>query len=329
MSIVPDLKDIVSSTSGARVSERTFQVPCEPFEDVLPDRYPHLFTTLDLMDSFLSEPQRRELDGLVGDLSHDPHLRGIIARELDRSSLSAAGYLILDFSDVVSSQLTIRDYIILTATCSIFGQPFGAFRRHGLWKPIDVNPVIDPWRAGGAGFNPLHIDFVNATLPPDYTCFYCVREDPLGEGDSIVSNHLRVFSMLSPDQRALALRPAVYEGKFFDLVGIGSEMRPFPLFEVGTNGSLTCRFTAKSLYVKGDTETEIVTLIKEISELLDRYALTFRLRQKQLLIVDQGIACHGRMPLGDGQAEIPAEQRRLLMQIFMKKMNLDAAVPKD
>ena len=125
--------------------------------------------------------------------------------------------------------------------------------------------------------------------------------------------------MLSPKQKELAVEPAIFEGKFFDLVGIGSELQPFPLYEQRSEGSMTCRFTAKSLHVKGETDKTYVDLIQQISELLDQNSVAFPLRPKQMLIVDQGIACHGRLPLGNDQDDIPPERRRLLMQIFMRK----------
>jgi hypothetical protein len=131
--------------------------------------------------------------------------------------------------------------------------------------------------------------------------------------------------MLTAKQKKLALKPAIYEGKFFDLIGIGSELQPFPLYEYRHDGSMICRFTAKSLYVKGEIDEVLCALVRQINELLDQHSVAFGLRRKQLLIVDQGIACHGRLPMGNGQNEIPPERRRLLMQIFMRKFSNGAA----
>lgn len=150
MSIGHELRRLYLGAVDTGVAARTFAVPSAPFDAVLPERYERLFATFDLRASALSDFQYQELAGVVRELSRDLRLREMMEKNwTDRPD--ATGSLILDFSNVVSDRLCVRDHIVLTATCTIFGRPFGAFRKFGLWKPIDVNPAIDPWRAGAPG----------------------------------------------------------------------------------------------------------------------------------------------------------------------------------
>lgn len=51
-------------------------------------------------------------------------------------------------------------------------------------EALGANPAIDPMRATGSGCNPLHVDVVNATEPPDYINDHPPPSLPPGEAVS-------------------------------------------------------------------------------------------------------------------------------------------------
>ena len=59
------------------------------------------------------------------------------------------------------------------------------------WRLLGVDPDRPLDRSGGTGDQPPHMDFVNASLPPDYVFLYCARPDPLGGGASLVAADAR------------------------------------------------------------------------------------------------------------------------------------------
>src|ERR1039457_4105729 len=118
-------------------------------------------------------------------LQHCPSVDSL-TRQI-RLQLTRHGFAVIDFTSLPADIDLAVDRTIMTALLSAVGTPVQIFNKWPLWKPIYTMTEVEPSRAGGTGFIPLHMDFVNAEHPPDYTCLLCLRDDPLGGGHSIVS----------------------------------------------------------------------------------------------------------------------------------------------
>lgn len=209
-----------------------------------------------------------------------------------------------------------------TAILSWLGRPLRAFDQWPLWKPLGTNLAIDPMRATGSGYNPLHIDVVNATLPPDYSALLCVRPDPQGEGFSIVSQLRRAVERLSEQERALLAEPVYRDGAFYDLTGVGDEYAPFPVLDDLPPTEGFVRFTAKMLPEmdpKDPHTCAVHALERELITDQQRFLLGFG----DLIVVNQHYCVHGREKLGDNQETVPGERRRLLWQMFLRAGKAD------
>ncbi|MFE5677299.1 TauD/TfdA family dioxygenase [Streptomyces erythrochromogenes] len=203
---------------------------------------------------------------------------------------------------------------LATAYAAEVAIPFSPFPRWPLWKPIGVKVDKDPGKSSGIGYNAFHMDIVNGTLPPDYTTLLCVRRDPLGGGPSILSDGHAAVSRLSEDCRALLSASAYHYGTFFDLHGVGEEYAQFPVLD-GPNGFV--RFTAKMLQ-RSELGPAYADAARQLEEELVRGQVSFMLEPGDYLIVNQRRFLHGREALQDGQETIPAADRRLLLQLFLR-----------
>jgi hypothetical protein len=224
------------------------------------------------------------------------------------------GYVRLRFDNALLERGDAELVAILTAVCTAIARPVHVFDRWPLWKPIGVSFDIDPRRATGVGFNPLHMDVVNAVTPPDYVAFFCRRADPAGGGHSVIANMRRAFDRISPGARR-ALRDARFcEGAFYGLSGVGAELRPFPfLDESGEAARL--RFTAKMLpELESGAERDA---LKEFNDAMLEDMDIFLLGEADMMLVNQWECAHGRLPLGEGQRAIAEGDRRLVFQCFL------------
>ncbi len=210
-----------------------------------------------------------------------------------------------------------------TILLSWLGTPLRAFDKWPLWKPLGTNLTIDPMRATGSGYNPLHIDVVNATEPPDYSALLCVRPDPRGEGHSIVSQLRRAVDRLSDGERALLAEPVFHDGAFYDLTGVGKEYDPFPVLDGLPASEGFVRFTAKML-PDMDLRDPHTSAVRALERELIAEQKKFLLGFGDLIVVNQHLCVHGREALGQGQEEVPEERRRLLWQMFLRAAEVDA-----
>lgn len=161
------------------------------------------------------------------------------------------------------------------------------------------------------------MDLVNASLPPEYTTLLCVRSDPLGGGPSILSDAHAAVARLSEDSRALLAESAYHYGTFFDLFGVGEEYKPFPILDGSDPGEGFVRFTAKML-ARSELSPVHAESARELAEELVRGQVSFMLQPGDYLIVAQRRFLHGREALHSGQETIPAADRRLLLQLFLR-----------
>jgi Taurine catabolism dioxygenase TauD, TfdA family len=237
---------------------------------------------------------------------------------LDMLSGAAGGYAVVRLRNIAQA-LGIGDQFLHLATAILaeVAIPFQPFQRWPLWKEIGTNLDANPDLSTGTGYNAFHMDLVNATQPPDYTTLLCVRPDPLGAGASILSDARAAVSRLSPSSRALLADMAYSYGSFFNLSDVGEEYRPFPVLDGEPADLGFVRFTAKMLIESGLDKAH-AHAAKELADQMVAGHVSFTLQRGDMLIVNQHRWVHGREPLGDGQHNVAREDRRLLLQLFLR-----------
>jgi hypothetical protein len=245
-------------------------------------------------------------------LGHD-RMSGLI-NFLREPSADSAGYVRISFDRSLSTLDEERRNSVLTAICAMFGSPLRVFDRWPLWKPIGVSFEVAPHRATGTGLNPLHVDVVNSTQPPDLVAFFCERADPKGGGQTIVANLLAAITEITPLTGEILSEIAFQEGAFYDLTGVGEEMNPFPIIDRRASPPRV-RFTAKM--ISDVTDARARAALVEFHDVLNRGADVFLLDTAEMIILNQWAAAHGRLPLGDGQRALRLEERRLIHQCFI------------
>jgi hypothetical protein len=233
-------------------------------------------------------------------------------------SVAAGGYAVVRLRHIAQA-LGIGDQFLRLATAILaeVAIPFQPFQRWPLWKEIGTNLDASPGLSTGTGYNAFHMDLVNATQPPDYTTLLCIRPDPLGAGASILSDARAAVSRLTPSSRALLADVTYSYGSFFDLFDVGEEYKPFPVLD-GEPGDLGfVRFTAKMLAESGLDEAH-AHAAKELAYQMVAGQVSFTLQRGDVLIANQHRWVHGREPLGGGQHNVAPEDRRLLLQLFLR-----------
>ena len=180
------------------------------------------------------------------------------------------GFFVIDFDDFFESDFEQKT--VVPIILSGIMHPFGVFKRHGLWKEIGVDLKKDPNRSSGIGYNSFHIDFVNTTSPPFYSILFCVKEDPSGGGQTIISNFHKAIKELSLFEIELLKDEIFEEGSFFDLCNVGTELKPFPVIQNSLGNEIIIRFTSRM-----NSKNKFDHLINKIEELLIKNQKTFLL----------------------------------------------------
>ena len=229
----------------------------------------------------------------------------------------AAGFAVLSCRELVGQCGPEDVERSLTALMSLVGHPLRVFDKWPLWKPLGTNLTVEPMRAMGVGYNPMHIDVVNSTRPPDLVALLCVRPDPLGEGYSLVASLREAVRRLPEDVIARLAEPVYRDGAFYDLSGVGEEYAPFPIIDGAPERDGFVRFTAKML-VGRDPDDPYTVAARALEAELLASRQRFLLGAGEVLVVNQHLVCHGREALGDDQVALPPERRRLLKQIVLR-----------
>ncbi len=115
-------------------------------------------------------------------------------------------------------------------------------------------------------------------------------------------------------KRQLLAASAYHYGTFFDLHGVGEEYAQFPVLD-GPSGFV--RFTAKMLQ-RSELGPAYADAARQLAEELVRGQVSFMLERGDYLIVNQRRFLHGREALQHGQETIPVDDRRLLLQLFLR-----------
>lgn len=269
----------------------------------------------DLDGSFLAQSTMKEYRT---ELTATPRFEETAATLRHALTGEGGGYAVLRLGNLAKALGTgDRFRRLATAFAAEVAVPFSPFPRWPLWKDIGVKVDKDPGKSSGIGYNAFHMDLVNATLPPEYTTLLCVRPDPLGGGPSILSDAHATVARLSENSRALLAETAYNYGTFFDLHGVGEEYRPFPILDGSDPGEGFVRFTAKMLE-RSQLGQAHADAAREFAEELVRGQVSFMLQPGDYLIVNQRRFLHGRKALHSGQETVPAADRRLLLQLFLR-----------
>ncbi|MBV1889730.1 MAG: TauD/TfdA family dioxygenase [Gammaproteobacteria bacterium] len=200
----------------------------------------------------------------------------------------------------------------------VIGYPIHVYKRKSLWKNIGVSLGPDLDRVGGTGDIPLHLDLVNASLPPDYIVFVCERPDANGGGINVVSPFRPSLNLLDKEFIDALSTTYIEEGSFYDLDHVGHHLERFPVIELGNKCIKWVRFTAKKSAIPLGANAE---LIENFHTSLRQQEVEVLLKAGDVLIVNQRLAAHGRKRLYGTQNEISEEKRRSLFQLFVRSAN--------
>ncbi|WP_328769415.1 TauD/TfdA family dioxygenase [Streptomyces sp. NBC_00286] len=269
-----------------------------------------------LTDGLLSAATMTAYRQAMADLPHVPEFAATCDQLLNAPD--GDGFAVLELAELLDATGIQYDARVITALLSLIARPLRAFDRWPLWKPLGTNLAKDPMRATGAGYNPMHLDIVNSTWPPDYSALLCVRPDPKGRGHSLVSQVRRAVDRLSYVDAELLTHPKYEDGDFYELTGVGEEWKPFPIIDGHSPLGGFVRFTAKML-ADADPDDPYTKAARALERELISGQRRFPLGRGDLLIVNQHLSCHGREALGDGQEDVPEDERRLLLQIFLRR----------
>lgn len=206
------------------------------------------------------------------------------------------------------------DLTLASGALSCLGRAIQPYRRATLWKPLGVDLSAGSGKATAADFIPLHIDLVNSSLPPDYSCLFTERSDPAGGGESIVARFDKAIDDLDECDRANLAEPVLIEGEFYDIDEVGDELNPLPVLR-GEDSYI--RFTAK--WPRIGEDSAVGRAWSALNESLMRSSIEFKMLEGDCLIVDQREVAHGRLSLGGGQEELSAVERRLIHQTFARE----------
>lgn len=229
-----------------------------------------------------------------------------------KKDFESQGFVIINFDlDPWSRDAaTICTYLL-----SIFGTPFRVFKNQiGHWRKLEVNLDRPPNRSGGVGLSFLHMDFVNASNPPDIVCLFALRRDPALGGESTISLLDGIEHVLSKEHVGELSKPQFNDGVVVNLNGVGDDINPFAV--LNPDSSWRYRFSGNLLESAPDRLSKEAVL--EMYNILESRKRTVLLEPGDLLILNQHRVVHGRMPLGSGQEKILPENRRFLLHSFVR-----------
>lgn len=195
------------------------------------------------------------------------------------------------------------------------------------WSSLTVSLDAAPNRTHGVGANPLHIDYVQRSHPPDLIMLLGEREDPLGGGASVLARFEAAREGLSLQDQELLAMPVLRYWNDQGAQEVGEPLERFALFD----GAWT-RFTSKMLpHLDGSAtvfaqdaladQARIRDALLRFDALLQAHSYRARLRPGQLLIFSQRHFAHGREALGFDQANLPQRSRRLLRQAYIRLLD--------
>lgn len=234
---------------------------------------------------------------------------------------SAGGAIVVRFEQSSNHALNLQ---LAESALSSLGPILCVYPHDGVWSDLSVDLAADPQRTHGVGENPFHMDMVDRAFSPRYIALYCQRSDPREGGGSMLSDVRAALGRLpAPELDTLAKSAFSYwadQGVF----GVGEHLERFPIVPPEPDGFV--RFTSKMLphLEQGElydptvvNPSDVVSAFKSLTSEVKAGAFSHRLGEGEMLVFDQFRFAHARMPLGDGQEEVPEDARRLLRQTYV------------
>jgi|SRR5215831_4224438 len=196
------------------------------------------------------------------------------------------------------------------------------------WHELEVRTEADPQRTHGTGENPLHIDFVSRSHPPECIGFLVDRPDPCGGGETLLADFAAALGKLGGHHRATLEMPSFRYWADQDVCEVGEVLSMFPMLESGN--TQVARFTSKMLqhfenedsirFVYADADPDVSHRAHEalcaFRDILVQQTVSWPLAAGDLLIFNQRRIAHGRAALGPGQQAVPPGLRRHFSQIY-------------
>jgi hypothetical protein len=235
---------------------------------------------------------------------------GLISDAMSR--LHGPGWAVIDVTDALDATAPNAGRRV-SSVLGTLGRPVRIFAGLPMWKVLRSDPSRPPGSSGGVGAQAPHLDFVNASQPPDLVALYCLRHDPAGGGASVVSC-IDAAAGLSADDLRLLAQPIYRDGKVERLENVGRDINPFAVWN--PEDTVRLRWTGKLL--ESTHEPAAAMALARLDNALRRDEIEVTLRPGQLLVVNQRRAVHGRRALGRGQERVSADRRRLLMHGFAR-----------
>ncbi|MGR6431039.1 TauD/TfdA family dioxygenase [Rhizobium sp. PAMB 3174] len=208
----------------------------------------------------------------------------------------------------------------LSFLSSLVGIPFRMVRNLPTWQHLGVDLQAEPYRFGGIGYQPLHIDGVNVEFPPDVVVLACVRNDPGGGGASLLAGVEALISRLSADEILTLSKREYAEGKFFNLDHVGREKRPFSVMEF-KDSQYRVRFSGKVLPRELPKDSLQRPILEMVDRILSAVSFSIMLQPGDVLFINQLKVFHGRLPLAKNQSTYSPSERRYLRQGFIRTAN--------
>ncbi|HET9897361.1 MAG TPA: TauD/TfdA family dioxygenase [Streptosporangiaceae bacterium] len=220
------------------------------------------------------------------------------------------GYALISLED--HAHMSLESAMNLLDDClSDLAEPIRIFANQSEWRPIGVKLDRAPDRSEGVGQSPLHMDFVNAQNPPDLVMLYCQRPDPAGGGQTTLAP-ISAVAQLDDDVREILRDRRYSDGQVVNLLNVGIDINPFAV--LNRDDSWSFRYTERLL--KSETNDETLQALQELDKIFRSSVQVVSLRDGDAVLINQHMAVHGRLPLGNGQYSIPSDSRRLIWQRF-------------
>lgn len=253
----------------------------------------------DLYREALAHPELAALHGRIeASLAMDP---------------TAAGFIhITGMPEMDYHQLQV----VTMALSTVPGTPVHVYEKADFQKRLGTKLDKNPSMSEGIGLNPLHVDAINTTHPPQFVTFTGILQDPAGGGLSTVSHVPAALERLSPEDMELLAQPVFSYGQFYGIHHAGAEYDKFPAIQMRPDGLWHLRYTGKGM----DTQTDDATreAVSHLRASLEEGTKTYMIGRGDISIVNQILSVHGRLPLGPGQEQIPQEKRRMITQVFVQ-----------
>lgn len=219
--------------------------------------------------------------------------------------------------------------LVATLICFAAGIPFSLYKNKPYWEPLAVKLDAKPNRMHGIGCNPFHIDLLTRSKPPEVIAFLGVRVDPLGGGYTELSDLLLAIKQLSSVDYELLSRKIFHYWPDNNVCRVGHYLTSYRIIPTNaTNGFI--RYTSKMIpHLDGTNKVvtdiglkhsvKIKQALENLQLILQKNALQFLVQPDELLLFNQRRFAHSRTVLGKGQADLPFNKRRLMMQAYLHK----------